>query len=263
MRLAGRTAVVHGGGGAIGGAVARAFAAQGAQVFLAGRTAGKLDAVARGIRAAGGQAHTAVVDALDEASVERHAAQVAAQAGCIDIAFNAIGVFHVQGRPLAGLALEDFELPLRTYTRSNFLTARAAATRMRSGGLVLMLTTPAGRMAGPGFMGHSAACAAVEGMARHMAGELGAQGVRVACIRSHAIPQTLAAGSHANAVFAQVAQPAGMAVEQMLEGAAAGTLLRRLPTLEQLAATAVFLASDEAGAITGAVINVNGGFVLD
>ncbi|WP_298934420.1 SDR family oxidoreductase [uncultured Ramlibacter sp.] len=238
---------------------------EGASVYLAGRTLARLDAVADSIRAAGGTAHTAVVDALDEAAVERHAAAVAEQAGRIDIVFNAIGVFHVQGTPLAQLSLADFELPLQVYTRSNFLTTKAAAAHMvrRGSGVVLLLTTLASRMPGPGYMGHSAACAAVEGMSRHLAGELAAQGVRVACIRSHAIPQTLAADSHANAVFAQVAGPAGVSVDEMLAGAAQGTLLKRLPTLEQLAATAVFLASDEAGALTGVIVNLNGGLVLD
>lgn len=263
MQLNGKAAVVHGAGGVIGGAVARAFAREGCRVFLAGRTLAKVQAVADAIRAEGGQAEAAQVDALDEAAVEQHAAAAADRAGGLAVAFNAIGVFHVQGTPVAQLSLADFELPVTTYIRSNYLTARAASRHMAAGGAVLMLTTPAGRMPGPGFMGHAVACAGVEALSRHLAGELGAQGIRVVCMRSHAIPETVGRGSHAREVFGQVAAPAGMAVEQMLEGAAAGTLLKRLPTLDQLAQTAVFLASDGAGAITGAVVNLNAGFIVD
>lgn len=265
MLLDGKVAVVYGAGGAIGGAVSRALAGAGARVFLAGRTRHKLDAMAGTIAQASGAAEVAPVDALDEAAVQRHADQISEQAGGIDIAFNAIGVFHVQGVPLAQLSLEDFELPVRVYTRSNFITAKVVARHMvrRGSGLILTLATPAAHMAGPGFLGHCVACAGVEAMTRHLAGELGASGVRVLCIRSHAIPETLAAGSHAREVFAQVAQPAGVSVAQMLEGAAEGTLLKRLPTLDQLAQTAVFLASPHAGAMTGAIVNLTAGMVLD
>jgi 3-oxoacyl-[acyl-carrier protein] reductase len=263
MQLQNRAALIHGGGGAIGGAVARALARQGARVFLAGRTMAKLEASAAAIGTAGGRAEIAAVDALDEPAVAAHAAAVAAEAGGrIDIALNAIGVMHVQGVPLAELALEDFFHPVAAYVRSTFITARAAARHMGPGGVIFTLTTPAGQMAGPGFMGHSAACAAVEAMSRHMAGELGAAGIRTLCLRAHAIPDTLALGSHANGVFAQVADRAGLGVDVMLAGAAQSTLLKRLPTLEQLAETAAFLASDHAGAMTGAVVNLTAGASL-
>src|SRR4051812_11977723 len=80
MLLEDKTAVIYGGAGSVGGAVARAFAREGATVFLAGRTEAKLEAVADAIRASGGEAQTAVVDALDEAAVDRHAGAVAEQA---------------------------------------------------------------------------------------------------------------------------------------------------------------------------------------
>lgn len=263
-KLKGKNAVIYGGGGAIGGAVARAFAAEGAHVFLAGRTRAKMDQVARDIEAAGGRADSAVVDALDEAQVTRHADEVSERAGGIDIALNAIGLFHVQGTPLAALALEDYFYPVSVYTRTNFITAKAVAGSMarRGGGLILAVTTPAGRMAGPGYLGHSVACAGVEALTRHLAGELGAQGIRVVCIRSHAIPESVAAGSHADAVFRQSAPP-GTQVDELLAEAARSTLLGRLPTLAQIAGSAVFLASSEAGAMTGAMLNLSCGVILD
>lgn len=260
--LTGKTAVIYG-AGAIGGAVARAFARDGAQIFLAGRNPAKLSALADDIRAAGGRADTAELDALDEAAVTRHAESVAAQSGAIDIALNAVGIAHVQGVPLAALSVEDYFLPVSVYTRTNFITAKAASRHMRNGGTLFLLATPAGGMPGPGFMGHNSACAAVEGMTRHLAGELGASGIRVVCLKSHAIPEAARNGSHSAGVFADAAKAAGMNVDQMLAGAAQTTLLQRLPTLEQIAETAAFLASDRAGAITGAIVNLTCGMQVD
>jgi 3-oxoacyl-[acyl-carrier protein] reductase len=257
-----KVAVIHGAGGALGSAVARSFSRHGAQLFLAGRTTANLERVAQEI---GADVHIAAVDALDEQAVERHADRVVERAGRIDIVLNVIGVAHVQGVPFLELPLADFWYPVDTYIRTNYITSKAAARHMakRGAGVILMLTTPASRMAGPGFMGHSVACAGVEAMTRHLAGELGASGVRVVCIRSHAIPQAAEAGSHSATVFGEVARRAGITLDQLLANAAAGTLLRRLPTLEQLAQTAAFLASDNAGAMTGAVVNLSAGMILD
>lgn len=265
MLLADKRALIHGAGGAIGGAVARAFAREGASVFLAGRTLARLEAVAAHIRAAGGVAECAEVDALDPQAVDRHADAVARKAGGIDIALNAVGVAHVQGTPLADLTLEDYEYPIRVYTRTNFITAQAVARHMvrKGSGVILTLSTPGARLPGPGFMGNCVASSAIEGMSRHLAGELGAQGIRVVCMRPHAIPQAEAAGSHSHDVFGMVARRAGVGIDRMLEGAAAGTLLKRLPTLDEVANTAVFLASDHAGALTGTVANLSCGFLVD
>lgn len=97
MLLESKNAVIYGGGGSIGGAVARAFAREGAKVHLAGRTMESLEQVAEEIRAAGGVAQTAQVDALDETAVDEHAAAVAAGVGGIDISFNLISHGVVQG----------------------------------------------------------------------------------------------------------------------------------------------------------------------
>src|SRR5437588_9995474 len=107
--LEGKNAVIYGGGGSIGGAVARAFAREGARVHLAGRTMESLQAVAADVRSAGGLAETAQLDALDERAVDQHADAVAASAGSLDISFNLITHGDVQGTPLAEMALADFE----------------------------------------------------------------------------------------------------------------------------------------------------------
>lgn len=131
MLLENKSAVIYGGGGAIGGAVARAFAREGARVFLAGRTFESLEAVAGEIRSSGGEAEAARVDALDERAVERHLGEVVEQAGSIDISLNAISILRVlQGTPLVEMSLEDFTSPILTGATTHFLTARAAARRM-------------------------------------------------------------------------------------------------------------------------------------
>jgi NAD(P)-dependent dehydrogenase (short-subunit alcohol dehydrogenase family) len=264
MLLRDKIAVIHGAGGAVGGATARAFAREGATVYLAGRSRSRLDAVAQDITSAGGTARVATVDALDELAVTAHADTVASEAGGIDIAFNAIGVMHVQGTPVLELSLEDFERPIHAYARTHFLTAKAAARHMvrKRAGVILTLSTQAARLAFPGVLGFGAACAAIEGFTRHLAADLGAHGVRVVCLRSDALPEALALGSHSREVFRPVAAQQGTTVEKMLAGDGSG-LLKRYPTLAELASTAVFLASDHAGAMTGTTVNVTCGASVD
>jgi NAD(P)-dependent dehydrogenase (short-subunit alcohol dehydrogenase family) len=266
LLLENKSAIIHGAAGAIGSAVARAFAREGARVFLAGRTLAKVQALADDITRDGGLAHAAEVDALDAAAVDAHADEVAWDAGRIDILLNAVGLVHVQGTPLAELTLADFEFPLHAYTRTNFLTAKSAARHMvrRNAGVVLTLSTPGAKLAGSGFLGFGVTCAAIEAMSRLLAAELGPQGIRVVCIRPDATPQTLEHGSHARQVFDAASAAAGGSTEAMLAARAqSATLLRRLPTLDQVAQAAVFLASDGAGAITGTVANLTCGSLVD
>jgi len=140
--------VVYGAGGAVGGAVARAFAREGARSSSPVVPSQSSNALAKEITAAGGQADTAQVDALDKQAVDEHAATVAEKAGSIDVTFNAIGIDHIQGTPLRGLSPEDYSLPITTYTRTQFLTTTAAARHMvrRSSGVILTLSTTAARV---------------------------------------------------------------------------------------------------------------------
>ncbi|MDF2650577.1 MAG: short-chain dehydrogenase/reductase [Paenibacillus sp.] len=265
MKLAEKNVIIYGGGGAIGGAVARLFAQQGARVFLASRSTNKMEMVAEDIRKSGGVADTAILDALDGQAVQDHADWVVKEAGGIHIALNAIGIAHNQFKPSVDLTLEEFELPVTTYIRSTFLISKSVARHMKRArsGVILHVTTPASRMAGPGFVGHSVACAGVEAISRNLAGELAKDGIRSVCIRSHMIPEAISMDSHSKDMFKENAAMAGITLDQMLEGAAGSTLLNRLPTLNEIAETALFLASDRAGAMTGTVTNLSGGFLLD
>jgi NAD(P)-dependent dehydrogenase (short-subunit alcohol dehydrogenase family) len=129
MLLENKTAVIYGGGGSIGGAMARAFAAEGARVFLAGRTPATLDAVAEDIRRAGGLAETAVVDALDGAAVNGWVDSVAGITGSVDISVNLISQESIF-KPLLEMPIEDFGHAMDTLARSFLLTAQAAARHM-------------------------------------------------------------------------------------------------------------------------------------
>jgi NAD(P)-dependent dehydrogenase (short-subunit alcohol dehydrogenase family) len=253
MLLKNKVAVVYGAGGAIGGAVAQAFAREGAKVFLSGRTLSPVEKVAKQILDSGGAAEAAQVDALDEQGVERYAASVAEKAGGIDVAINAIGLHAVQGTPLIDMELKDFAWPISTWTSAQFLTARAAARHMmvKRSGVILTLSASPARLALALGGGFGVACAAIEGLSRALAAELGPLGVRVVCLRPHRIGDS---GLDADPRMAQ--QEFRSWLESM-------TLLKRLPTLDEVASTAAFLASDHAGAFTGTVANLTGGMSVD
>lgn len=262
MRLEGKTAIVYGGAGALGGAAAQAFAREGARVHLVGRSQARLDAAAQVIRETGGQAHAAAFDVLDLSAVVHHAAEVARD-GPIDIALVAVGIPHVQGIALAELSAEDFLHPIDTYTRAHFNVAKAAAPHMmrQRDGVVIAISTQGAVLGFPGALGFGTACAAIEGFTRQLAADLGAHGARAVCIRSDAIPEASAQGSHSQAVFGPVAAKQGLSVQEMLAEIAKTKPLQRMATLAEFGACAVFAAT--ARAMTGAVINITAGAAYD
>jgi 3-oxoacyl-[acyl-carrier protein] reductase len=261
MLLEGRHAVVYGAGGALGGAVSRAFAREGAAVFLAGRRLAPLDAVAREIRAAGGAAETAVVDAEAEQAVEKHAEVVVDRAGSLDISINLIGVEHIQGRPLVDLSAAEFTLGLEARVRTHFVTARAAARHMlrQRSGVILMVTATPDRAAIPEVGSFGVANAALEGHTRTLATELSPYGVRVVCLRSAGSPD--AAG--AREALGLHAANAGTTLETFTSAREGRILLRRLPTLAEVGDVAALMASDRASAMTASIANVTCGEMLD
>jgi NAD(P)-dependent dehydrogenase (short-subunit alcohol dehydrogenase family) len=267
MLLENKNAVVYGAGGAVGSTVARAFAKEGARLFLAGRTLGKVQAVAREIIAAGGFAEAAEVDALDEGAIEKHASEIA-KSGHIDISFNAIGIpaalvaeKGMQGLPLAQLPLESFMEPITTYTRANFLTARAAARRMvdQGAGVILMHTPEPARLGVPLLGGMAPAWAAMESLSRCLSAELAAKGVRAVCLRSTGLPET----GTIDIVFGIHAKVLGITRDQFRGSIEAATHRKRSTSLAELANAAVFFASDRASGMTGTVANLTGGAIVD
>jgi NAD(P)-dependent dehydrogenase (short-subunit alcohol dehydrogenase family) len=161
MMLKDKVAVIYGGAGGTGGAVARAFAREGANVFVTGRLRAPVEVVAKDIVAAGGSAEAAEVDALDEQAVEKHLQSVIDKAGRVDISFNAIGIPNAKivGVPLVELDLEQFSLPITTYATSYFLTARLAARRMipKKSGVIMTVTALHSRTGLPSVGGYGPA----------------------------------------------------------------------------------------------------------
>lgn len=253
--LRNKTAVVYGAAGAIGSAVAHAFAREGASVHVTGRTLAPLERVAQRIADAGGLARATRVDALDEAAIEAHLDDVVRESGGIDISFNAVGINEVQGIPLVDLSLEDFAFPIAAWSRTVFLTSRAGARRMieRGSGVIFTVKPPAeGTALASGF---GAACAAVDSISRTLAAEVGPHGVRALILQPNALPESEAL----QASFAQYARGAGTTAEDAIAQLASTTLLGRLPTLADVGNIAAFMASDEAAAMTGTVVEIDCG----
>lgn len=251
MLLENKNAVIYGGGGAIGGAVARAFAREGARVHLAGRTRKSLEEVADAIRAAGGTAETDQVDALDEEAVDRHADAVAERAGSLDISFNLISYAEVQGTPLAEMAPADFERPVHNAVRTMFLTSRAAARHMmrQKSGVILAFGGYGDPPRNHCMGGFQVAFGAVESLRRNLACELGPHGIRVLTLQTGGVPETIPEGFEW-----------GKAITEEIAG---HTMLGRAASLADVGNVAVFAASDLARSMTATALNITGGSVVD
>jgi len=264
MLLKNKTAVVYGAGGAIGETVARAFAQEGAKVFLTGRNKETIEALAEDIVLKGNFARAQVVDALDEKAVNNHLDLVIKEEGKLDISFNAMGIPQtgVQGIPLVQLTPEGFTNPIISYTKSHFITATAAARNMaaKKSGVILTLTAVPSKLAAPLVGGMAPSWASIEALTRTLAAEMGSNGIRVVCLRADGMPET----ETITEVFSLHAAGAGMPSHKEFQGLMESyTILKRLPKLSEVANTAVFLASDNASAITGTTINITCGSVVD
>lgn len=252
MLLSNKNAVIYGAGGSIGGAVARAFAAEGAKVFLTGHHRRALQEVADDILNAGGKAEIAEVDALDEKAVNSHLAAVVKKAGQVDVSFNAVGLLDTQSIPLTEMQLDDFTRPITRAMQTQFLTATAAGRAMmkQRSGVILSITATPGGIGYPLVGGFGPACCAIESFSRDLASELGPYGVRAVNIRS--------AGSPDTRVFREALE-SNEEAPGFLRKLEEDTMLKELPMMADIADTAVFLASGKSGKITGVTIDVTCG----
>jgi NAD(P)-dependent dehydrogenase (short-subunit alcohol dehydrogenase family) len=252
MLLEGKNAVIYGGGGSIGGAVARAFGHEGARVFLAGRTLATLEVVAEEIRSAGGAAETAEVDALDPQSVDAHADALAAAGGSLDISFNVIAHPYTHGTRMDEMDVDDYVAPVETAVRTTFLTTRAAARHMtrQKAGVILAFGGSGDPLRDYYIGGTQLAFDAVESMRRQLSTELGPHGVRFVTLRTGGVPSSLDGLPDA-------------AREAIVKGMEEQTLTGRAATLEDVGHVAAFVASDRARTMTAATVNVSAGALID
>ncbi|MBZ4191737.1 SDR family NAD(P)-dependent oxidoreductase [Niabella beijingensis] len=250
MLLENKIAVVYGAGGSLGGAVARAFAQEGAMVWLTGHKAEPLQPVYEAILRSGGKAATAVVDALDNRAVEQHLDQLERAP---DISFNLIGLEDRQDMPLTEMGLEDFIRPVNRAMRSQFITATAAARRMKQqqSGVILSLTATPGGIGYPLVGGFGPACCAIESFSKNLAAEVGPYGVRVMNIRS--------GGSPDSNVFREFSSMYPEQSEEVLGKMRNDTMLKTLPEMQDIAHAAVFICSPLAPTLTGTTIDLTVG----
>jgi NAD(P)-dependent dehydrogenase (short-subunit alcohol dehydrogenase family) len=257
--LKNKIAVVYGAAGGIGGAVARAFAREGAHVFITGRDRASLGALAQEL----GSAHPAEVDALDEQAIDAHLQSVIDTAGRVDISFNAVGIPNagILGVALTDLDVEHFDQPIMSYTRSYFLTARLAARRMipNKSGVIMTVTALHARTGLPLVGGYGPAMAAKEALTRDLSAELAPHGIRVVGLRPQGMPETRTIRD----AFEPRAKATGMTWLQWQEFLAGRTHSGRLMRLKELADAAVFMASDKASGMTGTTVNLTMGSLDD
>jgi len=263
MMLKEKIAVIYGAAGGIGGAVARAFAREGAKVFLTSHVRKPVEVIAEDIVSAGGCAEAAEVDALDERAVDTHLRSVIDSAGRIDISFNTVGIRNTKivGLPLVELDLEQFALPITSYTTAYFLSARLAARHMipNRSGVIMTVTALHSRTGLPLVGGYGPAQAAKEALTRDLSAELAPYGIRVVGLRPQGMPETRTIKE----AYEPRAMASGMTWEQWQATLASRTHPRRLMTLEEMANVAVFMASDKASGMTGTTVNLTMGSLDD
>lgn len=262
-RLQDKIAVLFGAGGEVGAQVAEEFARQGARLFLSGRTVDHVQAVADAIPDDKAVADVGELDALDEAAVNAYLERVVAGEGRIDIVFNAMGPQaseYGNATSTMDLPLEKFMLPISTIVASQFVTARAAARHLvgRGSGVVVFLSATPSR-GGPNTSAIGAAYGALESLTRSLAVDLGPHGVRVVCVRSMGMAETRVMQQ----TYVLGGQTVGAPKEKVEEIVTTRALLGRSPSLDETAKLISFLASDDARAITGAIVNSSCGQVLD
>jgi NAD(P)-dependent dehydrogenase (short-subunit alcohol dehydrogenase family) len=262
--LQGKQAAVFGAGGSIGAAVAKEFAAEGAEVFLSGRTRSNVEEVAKAITGAGGRAQVAVVDALDDGAVDDYIGSVARRAGTIDVVIDATGPLasdYGNGKSAIELTIEEFMLPVTTILKSRFITARAAARQMveqRSGVIIFVTGSPA-RGHVPGATAIGAAFGAVETLTENLAIEVGPFGVRVVCVRTLANTDSRSIRQTQEFLIGRM----NITEEQATAQIANSNFLKRLAGVSDTARAAVLVASDNARMMTGTVVNATAAAALD
>lgn len=257
-----KVAVIYGAGGAIGGAVARAFAREGARLFLTGHRLSPVEAVAKDIVSAGGVAEAAEVDALDEQAIDKHLQSVVSKAERIDISFNAIGNRPLKylGASLVDMDLKQFSMPITSETTAYFLTARLAARHMlpNKSGVIMTVTAPPARIGTPNG-GYGPAQAAKEALTRYLSLELAPQGIRVVGLQPHGMPES----KTIKEIFESRAKTHGITWEQFGGYLAGMNHSKRFMTLPEMANVATFLASDKASVMMGTTVNMTMGALDD
>ena len=250
-RFAGRGVIVTGGGRGIGQATARAFAAEGADVLVLGRTVTELEDTVAQISADGGQAWLLPCDVTDEAQVEEAVARAAGRWDRIDVLVNNAGIDD--DTPFLEIDRARWRAVIDTNLTGVFLMSQAAARQMaRSGGGVLLHTASIDASGGDGpYAAYNASKAGLLGLSRTMALELAAHGIRSNCV-SPGFTHTV-----------MTEKAVGPKLMDYLNGSFTRVPIKRLVRTDEIAQAFLFLASDQASAITGIDLRVDGGLTAN
>jgi 3-oxoacyl-[acyl-carrier protein] reductase len=244
--LAGKVAIVTGGGRGIGLAIARSLADDGASVVVSGRDAARLDAAVKELEALGGAALAVAADAAKREDVDRLVEATRERFGRIDVAVNNAGITRDQ--LLVRMKDDDWDQVLDTNLRGVFLMTRAVGKVMmrQKSGRIINIASTAGAMGNPGQVNYSAAKAGVIGLTKAAARELAHWNILVNAVAPGLIETDMAAAIPAEAREAMLQQ----------------VPLKRIGQGREVAEVVRFLAGDGASYITGQTIHVNGGLYV-
>lgn len=256
-KLDGQAAIITGGGRGIGRYIALRFAAEGAAVALAATGAAALETTAQEIRAGGGRALAIQTDVADERAVAELVRKTAHEFGRIDVLVNNSGIAGPTG-PATELQLRDWQRTLDINLTGALLCAKHAAPHMieRRSGRIINVTSVAGLIGYAYRTPYAASKWGMIGLTRSLALELGEFGITVNAIAPGAVH-----GDRIDAVIQSRARAVHRSAEEIeREFFVEPTALKRMVEPEEVAATALFLASEEARSITGDTIQVSSGF---
>jgi len=258
MLLKEQRAIVTGGGRGIGRAIAMKFAAEGAAVLVAARTPAEVKAVAGEIRGTGGRAEAIAADVGTVAGCEK-VFRAATGFGGVDILVNNAGVLGPVA-PVVEISPEEWDEVMVANLKSAFLLSRLVLPEMmeRGRGAILNVSSVAAKMAFGLNSAYAASKAGLVSLTRTLAAEASGRGVRVNAICPGPVPET----QLSKHLGAGLAKRFGGTPEEILQGAMKGILQGRPQTTAEVAAVALFLCSEQASAITGQAVNVDGGMAF-
>jgi NAD(P)-dependent dehydrogenase (short-subunit alcohol dehydrogenase family) len=250
-RFAGRGVIVTGAGRGIGQAAARAFAAEGADVLVLGRTVADLEDTVAQITADGGQAWLLPCDVTNEAQVEETVTRAASRWDRIDVLINNAGIDD--DTPFLEIDRARWRAVVDTNLTGVFLMSQAVGREMaKTGGGVILHTASIDASGGDGpYAAYNSSKAGLLGLSRTMALELAAHGIRSNCV-SPGFTHTV-----------MTEKAVGPKLMDYLNGSFARVPMKRLVTTDEIAQAFLFLASDQASAITGIDLRVDGGLTAN
>ena len=258
MRLQAKVAVVTGGGGGIGAAICREFAAEGARVAVTDLRLPAAEQVAQEIRAGGSLASAWVLDIADRATVERAADEIAVRLGPVDIWVNNAGISRVL--PFMECTDDLWDAILRINLKGTFIGCQTALRQMlpRQRGVILNISSQSGKAGNSQYAAYCASKFGIIGLTQSLAMEFARDGIRVNALCPGVVWTALWDEQHVG----DYGRKRSMAPEEVRPYLESKIPMGRLCTPEDVAETAVFLASDAASYITGQAINISGGSVM-